>query len=161
MKTFDYELLKNCLNYNKETGDFTWKTQISNRISVGDIAGSISLGYIVITLFGRKYPAHRLAWLYEFGVNPVNLIDHINRDKSDNRICNLRIANKTINAQNSISARKNSTSKILGAFPIKSSGKWRSRIVVDGKNIHLGCFKTPELANSAYMNAKIKYHTFS
>jgi len=90
--------LKEILDYNQHTGLFTWKKikKYSNR-SVGDIAGSLSLGYVVIGIDKKIYKAHRLAWLYVYGEFPKEQLDHINGNKEDNRICNLREANQSQN----------------------------------------------------------------
>jgi hypothetical protein len=64
-------------------------------------------GYITIRVIYKSYLAHRLAWLYVHGEWPENLIDHINNNRSDNRICNLRKATKTENNRNTLRGSKN------------------------------------------------------
>ena len=81
--------LKELVNYDQDTGIFTWKKRTSNRIKIGDIIGNLhNCGYIEMGVNGKRYLAHRLAWLYVYGYMP-KLIDHINTNKQDNRICNL------------------------------------------------------------------------
>ena len=82
-------------------------------------------------------------------------MDHINRDKLDNRKMNLRLCSPTENSRN-ISIAKNNKSGVTGVEKM-SNGKWRARIMVDRKGIHLGSFKTLEEAKEARMKAEIKY----
>lgn len=91
--------LKEILHYNPNTGAFTWKICPRKSIKEGSIAGRLSR-YIQIQYKGKKYYAHRLAWLYMYGKLPKNQIDHINRDKTDNRISNLRDVTHFENQQN-------------------------------------------------------------
>ena len=83
--------MKDLLNYDPDTGDFTWKVSTSNRVRVGQVAGTLRHdGYIRIKVNGKLYLAHRLAWFFVYGVWPVEFLDHIDQDKSNNRINNLR-----------------------------------------------------------------------
>ena len=81
--------LRSILHYNPLTGVFT-RIRSAHPHRVGVVVGSVSHGYILIGLLGKRYRAHRLAWLYVYGTWPKHDIDHINRNRSDNRICNLR-----------------------------------------------------------------------
>ena len=111
------EYLKSILDYNSLTGIFTWKVRTSNRVNIGDIAGSANKdGYIQITIYGVKHYAHRLAYLYIYGWLPPK-VDHINNDgpKSDNRIANLRPAKNNQNLRNRGKTIKN-TSGFKGVF---------------------------------------------
>jgi hypothetical protein len=80
--------LKEILNYDSLTGNFTWLVSKSKKIKIGDRAGCIakSTGYRVIGINGKPYLEHRLMWLYYHGYFPSVGIDHINGDRSDNRI---------------------------------------------------------------------------
>src|SRR5690554_2331296 len=110
------------LSYDPETGHFHWAVQRS-RIKVGMRAGSITdEGYVAIKVMGRSYKAHRLAWLFHYGSPVPEFIDHINGDRSDNRIANLREANRTQNQANS-RAKKD---KLKGAYYRKDGGYWRA-----------------------------------
>lgn len=96
------EELHQLLEYNPETGEFFWKSCVSKRIKVGQKAGSICKihGYELIGIKNKQYRAHRLAWLYVYGKWPNPEIDHINRVKTDNRIANLREADRSMNNLN-------------------------------------------------------------
>ena len=110
-------------------------------------------GYIRIGINWRHYRAHRLAWLYVYGEWPNGQIDHINGDRSDNRIENLRIATNGQNQHN-----KRIFNKIKGISVHKKSGKWHSRIMLDKKHISLGLYDCPAAASFAYQIASDKYH---
>lgn len=103
--------------------------------------------------------AHRLAWLYVNGSFPKNEIDHINRIRSDNRIANLRPASNLENAQNR-SRSSNNTSGRSDVTWNKKTKKWRARLTVGYKRMHLGYFESLDDAFSARAQAKMKYHTF-
>jgi len=144
------ERIEELLSYNAETGIFTWKPRIAGHRR--------SSGYVSIEIDGVEVKAHQLAWFLSHGEWPSTLIDHINGNPSDNRLCNLRDATHKINAENQRRAQKNSKSKMLGAQWNERLGKWQSAICVDGVKKHLGVFNTPEDAHAAYINAKRKMH---
>jgi hypothetical protein len=154
------EFLKSQLRYDPETGVFG---RIPGQVHGGGRLGSVggfADGYLVIGVGGRRYQAHRLAWLYVHGEMPkwpAQQIDHINGDRSDNRISNLRLATGAVNTQNMRGAHgNNKNSGLLGAH--KSGTRWQSVISVHGKNHHLGVFSTPEEAHAAYVTAKRVLH---
>ena len=109
-----YEYVSKVLNYNKETGVFTWKKTTGRRAKIGDRAGCRTTGYEFIGINKKLYPAHRLAWLMTYGDWPKEFIDHINGDPSDNRIANLREVTFSENLQNQRRAQKRSKSGLLG-----------------------------------------------
>lgn len=155
------ERLRELLRYDPETGIFTWKAHTGQGVHTksGDIAGHLhSRKYIHIQVGNVIYKAHRLAWLYVTGTWPVENIDHINGNRSDNRIDNLREATDAENIQNQRHATIKNASGIMGVR--KGSASWHARITVNKKPIHIGCFSTPELAHQAYLEAKRIYHPF-
>ena len=101
---------------------------------------------------GKRYSAHRLAWLYMTGDWPPDEVDHKNRVRTDNRWDNLRLADTFTNKRNT-SAYRNNKSGFKGVSWHVCSRKWRSRIRVDGKEKNLGLYDTPEQANAAYERA--------
>jgi hypothetical protein len=153
MKT--QEELKELLDYNPEIGVFIWKVSNSNRISKGSVAGcSNSLGYITISVKGKQYYAHRLAWLYVYGEWPKGQIDHINGNRSDNRIENLRNITQRENCQNWGIHREG---KLVGSYFNKDSQMWYSQIRIEGVRYNVGSFKTLEEANVKYLQAVDKW----
>lgn len=152
--------LKTALDYDEATGIFTWKAPTGRRTRIGDVAGAITeKGYRVIGVKGKVYFAHRLAWLYVHGKWPTEFLDHINGDRADNRIANLREADRALNGQNLKQATaQNQSSGFLGVSKVKTKKKWRAMIDYQGLKISLGYFETPELAHQAYLMVKRKLH---
>lgn len=151
--------LKEALHYNPETGIFTWVKLNNNQLKPNALAGNLSpRGYIVIRIYAVLYKAHRLAWLYVYGDFPPKEIDHINHIKNDNRIVNLRLADRITNNRNA-SKRKDNTSGVVGVTFHKRVKKWQASIGAGSK--HLGYFKTMEDAIFARKQAEITldYHT--
>jgi hypothetical protein len=141
--------LKELFDYNPITGLFTRLKSVSSNTKLGDIAGyPHHTGYAYITIDGKMWQVHRLAWIYVYGELP-KYIDHINRDKKDNRICNLRRSTYIQNTHN-VSRRVSNTSGFKGVSFIKRTGRWVARISLNSKNIHLGSFDTPHEAHAAY-----------
>lgn len=94
--------LREILDYNPETGIFTWKVMLAHRRKPGDVAGSLTHGYIEIGIENHSYRAHHLAWLYIHGELPQGMIDHIDGNRVNNAIANLRIATNQQNSQNKL-----------------------------------------------------------
>lgn len=146
--TLTQSALKEKLHYNPDTGIFTWIVQ-RYRIKAGSIAGTNKCGYRSISFNHKIYQAHRLAWLYMYGKWPDKFIDHINGNPLDNRICNLREATISQNAQNQKPNTKN-TSGYKGVLWHKRDQKWQARAMIKGKQYHLGQFDSPEEASVVY-----------
>lgn len=152
------ERLRELLDYNPFDGRLRWLRTVNPRANAGDIAGgnSLSNGYRIIGIGGRTYRQHRVIWLLVTGSWPDGEIDHINGNKSDNRIENLRVVTRTVNAQNERMARRSSSAGVLGAS--RNRGRFRSEIRVGGKRITLGYFASAEEAGAAYLAAKRTLH---
>lgn len=151
------EKLRELLHYDPEIGIFTWKVRAANRVKVGNLAGcQNNEGYLQISVLSRIYQAHRLAWLYMYGVWPEDQIDHINRIRTDNRISNLREASNKQNNQNR-SKQSNNTSGHPGVVWHKQKSKWQAKIKHSYKVIHFGYFNTIEEAVAARKAGELKY----
>jgi hypothetical protein len=151
------EHLRESLDYNVQTGIFTWRKNHWRPDLIGKTAGSIhSAGYISIAIHNVKRLAHRLAWFYVTGNIPKNHIDHINGNKLDNSFVNLRQVTRFGNLQNMRQATKANKVGLLGVS--SHQGKWRAQIMVNGKRIRASGFDTPELAHKKYLELKRKHH---
>lgn len=145
------------LSYNADTGVFTWTKSPSNCVTAGNVAGVRRKdGYVKINFKNKAYLAHRLAWWYVHGEFPTDILDHIDRDKSNNKITNLRVSSKIKNAQNINVNNTRAVSGLAGAFKARTA--WSSKLKIGDTLIRLGTFKTPEDAHKAYMKAKQELH---
>lgn len=155
----DRRLLKALYYYDKTTGIFIHKRD-TGRGRKGHPAGvQRPDGYIFLSVAGRSWLAHRLAWYYVHGKWP-NEMDHINGIRSDNRMSNLRPATRNQNNGNSDGWAKHKRKYTLprGVYNYSQCpGRYRSQIVVNRKQVHLGCFNTVHEAEAAYKEAAKKY----
>lgn len=147
--------LKALVSYDAETGQFLW---ISGQRK-GCVAGGIDQsGYWKLTIDGRHYRSHRLAWLYVHGVHPAEHIDHLNGERADNRLANLRAVSSAVNSQNLRAAKSNSKTGLLGVH-WSQRNKWVAKIGVNGRQVTIGTnYPSPEAAHAAYMQAKRVMH---
>jgi hypothetical protein len=151
------EELMRVLSYDSTTGEFRWVVRPSRNITAGAVAGCLRpTGYLTISYGKQNHLAHRLAWLYVHGQWPVNYIDHINGNRSDNRIENLRDVSMAVNIQNLRSAMSTSKCGLLGVGT--QPGRFVAKIFVNGKMTHLGSFRTADAAHAAYLTAKREMH---
>lgn len=147
-----YARLRELLHYDPETGVFTWRVRRCNNLAGTDAGSLRDDGYFTIRLDKRPYRANRLAWLYMTGAWPTHLIDHEDRDPANNRWKNLRPATHSQNHQNQ-KLRVDNTHGFRG-LERHTSGLWRVRLMVRGKRVHIGYFKTPEEAVAARTEAE-------
>lgn len=146
----DISLIRAVLDYDPDSGIFTWKAPKTARV-MGCRAGHLKpTGYRVLRLFNKTYQESHIAWLWCTGGWPPEEIDHINCVRDDNRICNLREATRSQNQRNR-RTRFNSRSGMKGVYP--NAGGWQAYITVSGRRINLGCYVTKEEASAAYMGA--------
>lgn len=167
MERPDADYVRSILDYDPETGDFYWKTRPDatfrwwNALYAGKRAGhtNSAIGYWHITVKGRKVRAHHLAWLITTGEWPSKYIDHVNGITTDNRITNLRLADRDENLQNR-PAQINNKSGWKGIWFDKRGRKkpWCASLTVSGRKIALGAHATPEAAHEAYRHAAIRFH---
>ena len=153
--------VKELIRYDPNTGMFVWLKNLKGGVRAGDIAGANpgDQGYGKIRIDNSLMLAHRLAFCYMTEEWPSQ-VDHINRDKMDNRWGNLRLATFEINAQNRSAQSVNNVTGLLGVRVNRKSKKnpFVAQITVDCKNRHLGCYPTAKAAHEAYLNAKRTLH---
>jgi hypothetical protein len=138
-----YNRVAQLISYDPESGIF-------RRWPRGGIAGHIDhKGYRSIRIDRRSYPASSVAWLLMTGAWPPVIVDHKSRNRSDDSWGNLRLATLSQNAAN-IGKHKDNKSGFKGVYR-HTDGRWRARVMRDGKNHHVGLFDTPEAAHSAYI----------
>lgn len=145
------------LAYSPDNGKFFWVHNRPNGIRAGSLAGHRSGRYLAISLDGQDIYLHRLAFVFMTGDWPKNYVDHINRDKKDNRWSNLRDVDMTQNMYNA-SLRADNTSGRKGVAYVNRTGKWMSYIIYKSKQIHLGFFETFEDAVKARVEAERTYN---
>jgi HNH endonuclease len=145
--------LHELFDYDKITGIFTRKTS-RGRGKAGKTAGNFDNdGYVLLVIDGKKYKAHRIAWMYVYGEDPGKFeIEHKSRNRADNSISNLRKATRSQNCANKKSKGYRKT----------INGKYEALIKIKGKQKYLGSFNCPLLARLAYENAaKIYFGEFA
>lgn len=163
-------MLRMLLQYNPETGSLTWKKRLPfmfrggnypaerrcnkwNAVYPGREAFSPAHGYMVGRVMGTATRAHRVAWAIVHGAWPAGIIDHINGDRQDNRLSNLRVVTDAENARNQ-KVRKNNKSGTMGVRFDRHVGKWIARIGSNGSRQHIGAFETKEDAVAARLAAQ-------
>lgn len=160
MNNIDSTYLREVLEYNQDTGIFTWKkSRYKNKI--GTIAGCFSSEkYWRITILRQEYLAHRLAWLYINNEYPIHEIDHINGIRHDNRISNLRCATTQENQQNIKKPNVRNKSGFVGVHWCKTYKKWIAAIRINKIKKQLGRFDSAEEAYKVYLQHKQTHHKF-
>ena len=164
------EYLNECFRYDPKTGHLFWKVRplhhfnsshgmnITNSQFSNHRAGTLqSKGYVAVMVNGKGYRAHRIIWMMIHGLFPPDELDHVNHQRDDNRIENLRLATSQENKRNSSISRRN-TSGVIGVCWDKRRGKWKAQIHGGGnRTIYLGDFvdkldaiKARETANKKY-----------
>lgn len=142
--------LKEYTEFSDEVKTLVWKKSPSNRAPIGKIVGSLTKeGYYRTS----KQLVHRLVWLLHYGKLPTNDLDHINGNRMDNRIENLRETTRGLNTQNRKEAKGYT-------YFTNRSKPWNARLKVNYKFINLGYYETEKEAHEAYLSAKRKYHPF-
>lgn len=140
------------------TGVLTWKVS-RGRMAAGSVAGAIGNGYLHVSIDGKNIGAHRIVWALANGRWPDNFIDHINGERRDNRLCNLRDVTVQVNTQNRTKAASHNSTGVLGVGYHKRAKKFYSSIKASDGAHHLGYFDTAEQASEAYQKAKKLLHS--
>ena len=147
-RSIPIEALREHFDYNPDTGVITWRKPAAKRCRVGEVAGIINdAGYVLLSLRSTKLRGHRVAWAMHHGSWPTDEIDHINNNRADNRLVNLRLATRRQNAVNQ--PGRGSNTGVKGVY-------WhRNRYLVmardqTGYNTYLGRYKTIEEAKLVY-----------
>lgn len=150
------------LSYDAADGVLRWKQKPvgkMGRAKEGAPVGHTGKdGYVRATVKGQAVLVHRLVWFVVNGRWPEQFIDHINRNPSDNRLCNLQELDNASNLQRQYAPQRNSTTGYRGVTYNKTKKKFQATIKVNGKLLNLGRFTTPEEAYEAYLFAKQQYH---
>ena len=152
------ERQRHLVSYDPENGVFRHNGVLGHRVSAGDEAGAVNdRGYVKLCVDGRSYQGHHLAWLYVHGRWPKGKLDHRDRDRSNNRVDNLREATNSQNQANR-AKQSNNTSGYKGVYWIATAQKWLAKIVHKRKQYHLGLFDSPERAHEAYRAGAERIH---
>lgn len=158
--TITAEQLRDLLDYDPETGVFTWARTVSPTGRKGNVAGCKSKAgnsfYWKIRIKRKLYNAHRLAWLYVHGEWPTDEIDHIDRNGLNNAIANLREASSSLNKLNRV--RHKGTTAWRGVQWRSDMGRWIAQMSHKGRSIHIGTFDCPAAASLAYQTETQKLH---
>ena len=159
-RNFSADYLRSILSYDPSTGVFVWKKMLSRRRKPGSVAGNRTHGYVEIGIHNKSYRAHHLAWLYVYGRWPHGMLDHIDGDRANNAIVNLREASNQENSWNRHDVHSGkTTSQLLGVTGNAQRECWQSQIKnPDGGNINLGLYDKEEDAHIAYLHAKRELH---
>jgi len=139
-----------------EDGTLYWNNPVAHRCNHGDVAGSLdSHGYYLVGLSTGKIPAHKIVWAMEHGEYP-EFVDHINGDRTDNRIENLRSVTRQQNNMNK-ATRSDNSSGVTGVRWHTQRKKWNARIILNGKEKSLGMYNDFNSAVEARMKAEFEY----
>lgn len=152
------EQVRHRFNYDPATGVLRWAISPSKNVKAGDVAGSShGDGYLRVRIGASRYLVHRIIWLHHYGKWPDGHVDHLDGEKRNNRVSNMRDSTRSVNAQNQRSASANNKAKLLGVA-MRPNGKCVAAINVCGKKMYLGIFRDPQEAHSTYLEAKRRLH---
>ena len=151
------EYAKELFRYDQNTGALHWKKSRSGAKKSGVAGSADAKGYIICTVNGKRYKAHRLIWLMAYGEFPPDQIDHINQIKNDNRISNLRSVDTRTNMKNAKLYSSN-TWGVAGVYWYKNDKKWIADIKADGVRRYLGTYFDFFEAVCARKTAEVRYN---
>lgn len=147
------------LAYEPDTGLLRWKVTLCSTAIAGDVAGTkTKKGYIQIQINGRRYYAHRIVWIITHGEIPEGYeIDHIDLDKTNNKLQNLRLVTKSQNLSNR-GKQKNNKTGVKGVSVCTQTGLFKARVMLNRKEYFCGRFKTLEEAKEAVIAKRNELH---
>ena len=155
--SFDLSELRDRLRYDAETGHLYWVAPKSNRLRPGQRAGCKMVnGYQKIALYQEQMYIHHIVWYLTHGEWPTEMIDHINGDRSDNRVENLRLANQSQQNFN-MGLRESNKTGVTGVAICSKTGRFRAYLTLGRKQIYLGNHVTLDAAVAARKEAEAKY----
>lgn len=152
--------MKDALSYSPHSGEFRWvnPSKYHQKLKDKPAGEYVRNGYLLIQFEGIKYSAHRMAWAFVHGIiMPDTELDHINNNRSDNRIENLRIATFNDNSFNQ-RMKRNNTSGVKGVSLHNLSGKWRGRVCMNGITHYVGHFNDLDTAKKAVEQVRLSLH---
>lgn len=153
----DEKAFQSWLKYERDSGNFFWIKRKSPTCKMGEPIGTESSnGYLMIRIFGKRYYSHRLAWFFHYGKWPSDQIDHINGNRKDNRISNLRCVSNLENHKN-MKMPKTNTSGAVGVSFNKRDKRWYAQIKSRMKTIPLGSSKDFFEACCIRKSAEVRY----
>lgn len=154
----DYSVASRIWRLDKRTGFLYWKLNVSASGRIGQRAGCLDThdGYRKVRYGGIAYREHHIVWLLTYGSFPDDLIDHKNRNRSDNRPSNLRLASHAENGKNK-SRQRNNLSGVPGVYWSTEHRKWKVQISVNNKRKFLGLFDCLEEARVVKQKAEATY----
>jgi hypothetical protein len=142
------------------TLDDTEYNQLTGKLYEGlkEIGTVARTGYVVVRANGMLHLGHRLAWFHKTGAWPAGSVDHIDGNRANNKWANLRVVTAEGNARNRVLTKTRTLKNLPGAHFHKPTGRFKSAIMVSGKQIHLGYFPNAASASAAYVSAKATMH---
>lgn len=152
------ERLRELLTYGPCTGVLRWRVGYGKAFA-GSVAGARTwAGYMAVGIDGEKFRVHRVAWAIAHGAWPTKTIDHLDGDRCNNKLFNLREVSQAVNAQNIRKPTSRNTSGYLGVYWSERHGGWMASLGIAGKTKRRGPYKTPERAFDAYVDLKRRHH---
>lgn len=156
MTSLTKELIRERFNYDPNTGELTYNISLKGT-KAGSSVGSAGASGKSVCINYKRYQITHIIWMYVYGILPDKIIDHINGNPMDNRLCNLRQVTQSENLSNKHHPQNNNKLGILGVDKLKNN-KYRARIKLNGKSVYLGVFETSEEAHQCYLLHRKTYH---